>query len=63
MVSEEPLPADHPFWDHPAITLTPHVAGLSGDADDRLCDLFVRQLGAYLRGEPLADEVPPGTPG
>jgi glyoxylate/hydroxypyruvate reductase A len=22
----EPLPADHPFWSHPAITVTPHVA-------------------------------------
>lgn len=24
---EEPLGNDHPFWDHPQITLTPHVAG------------------------------------
>ncbi|WP_444666662.1 2-hydroxyacid dehydrogenase [Cereibacter changlensis] len=24
----EPLPKDHPFWDHPAITVTPHVASL-----------------------------------
>ncbi|MGY6704600.1 2-hydroxyacid dehydrogenase [Roseinatronobacter sp.] len=23
---QEPLPADHPFWVHPAITVTPHVA-------------------------------------
>ncbi|MCB1386836.1 MAG: glyoxylate/hydroxypyruvate reductase A [Nitratireductor sp.] len=23
---QEPLPADHPFWGHPAITVTPHVA-------------------------------------
>jgi len=23
----EPLPRDHPFWSHPAITVTPHVAG------------------------------------
>lgn len=22
----EPLPSDHPFWDHPGITVTPHVA-------------------------------------
>ena len=22
----EPLPADHPFWHHPGVTLTPHVA-------------------------------------
>ena len=24
----EPLPADHPFWTHPQITVTPHVASL-----------------------------------
>ncbi len=23
---EEPLPADHPFWHHPRVTITPHVA-------------------------------------
>jgi glyoxylate/hydroxypyruvate reductase A len=22
----EPLPADHPLWDHPAVTIMPHVA-------------------------------------
>jgi len=24
---DEPLPADHPFWGHPKITVTPHVSG------------------------------------
>ena len=24
----EPLPADHRFWDHPRITITPHIASL-----------------------------------
>ena len=23
---QEPLPADHPFWTHPKVTVTPHVA-------------------------------------
>jgi glyoxylate/hydroxypyruvate reductase len=23
---EEPLPPDHPFWAHPHVTVTPHVA-------------------------------------
>ncbi len=25
----EPLPADHPFWNHPKITITPHMASLT----------------------------------
>ena len=26
---KEPLPPDHPFWTHPKVTLTPHVASLT----------------------------------
>jgi len=25
----EPLPGDHPFWRHPAVTITPHIAALN----------------------------------
>lgn len=24
----EPLPQDHPFWDHPGVTVTPHIASM-----------------------------------
>src|SRR5262249_28394196 len=27
--AEDPLPASHPFWRHPQVTLTPHVASLT----------------------------------
>jgi glyoxylate/hydroxypyruvate reductase A len=23
----EPLPAEHPFWRHPRVTVTPHLSG------------------------------------
>ena len=26
---QEPLPQDHPFWTHPRVTLTPHIASLT----------------------------------
>lgn len=26
---QEPLPSAHPFWRHPAITMTPHVSGIT----------------------------------
>jgi glyoxylate/hydroxypyruvate reductase A len=29
VTAEEPLPAFHPFWRHPRVTLTPHVASLT----------------------------------
>jgi glyoxylate/hydroxypyruvate reductase A len=29
VVAEEPLPAFHPFWRHPRITITPHNASLT----------------------------------
>lgn len=25
--AQEPLPADHPFWSHPKVSMTPHVCG------------------------------------
>ncbi len=33
--SEEPLPPDHPFWRHPRILVTPHIAGTTNPADRR----------------------------
>ncbi len=53
----EPLPADHPFWTHPAVTITPHVASV---ADPRT---VVEQVAENIRrsraGEPLIDVVDP----
>ncbi|MCZ4060798.1 glyoxylate/hydroxypyruvate reductase A [Pantoea sp. LMR881] len=47
----EPLPAGHPFWNHPAIWLTPHVASQTqnGSAIAALLD----NLRRYQRGEPM----------
>lgn len=54
---QEPLPADHPFWSHPRITVTAHNAAGGTGRYGRAADLFVDNLSRYLRGEPLSNEV------
>jgi glyoxylate/hydroxypyruvate reductase A len=47
----EPLPADHPFWTHPRITVTPHIA-----ADTRpkgAVRVLVENIRRGEAGEPL----------
>ena len=53
----EPLPAEHPLWDLQNVIVTPHIAGATPLADDRAAAIFVDNLGRYLRGEPLRNEV------
>jgi glyoxylate/hydroxypyruvate reductase len=47
---KEPLPADHPFWGHPQIVVTPHVAGvtIASEAEAQVIE-NVRRL---ERGDP-----------
>jgi glyoxylate/hydroxypyruvate reductase A len=51
----EPLPEDHPFWNHPDILITPHVAGTS------IPGTAVVNIAANIRkalaGEPLNQQV------
>jgi phosphoglycerate dehydrogenase-like enzyme len=47
----EPLPAGHPMWTAPGITITPHVAGATAGIWDRAWVVAAAQLGAYARGE------------
>jgi glyoxylate/hydroxypyruvate reductase A len=57
---EEPLPAEHPFWSHPKVTVTPHIASETrpksasrviaenirrGEAGEPLLHLVDRELG------------------
>ena len=54
---EEPLPAHHPFWQHPKITITPHTAART------LRDESVAQIAGKIlrleRGETIAGIVDP----
>jgi glyoxylate/hydroxypyruvate reductase A len=47
----EPLPADHPAWQHPRITITSHVAGFASRR--ARARSVVAALAAHERGDPL----------
>ncbi len=50
----EPLPPEHPLWSLPNVLVTPHVAGATPEAPDRLARLIRTQIERMLAGqEPL----------
>jgi glyoxylate/hydroxypyruvate reductase A len=52
---QEPLPQDHPFWDHPKVLVTPHVASLIDPvAGGKAIAANIRK---WLAGEPVPDLV------
>ncbi len=53
----EPLPKDSPLWDMDNVLITPHYAGLTPRYNERLFDIFIDNLGRYLRGEALRNVV------
>ena len=53
----EPLPADNPLWDLPNVIVTPHSAGGTPLADQRALAMFNENLGRYVRGDALVNEV------
>ena len=53
----EPLPAESPFWGHPRVSLTAHASGVGNGQDDRNRELFLENLGRFLGGSPLRNQV------
>ena len=51
----EPLPTDHPYWRHPRVTVTPHIASLTDpiSAAAAVADNIQR----LLQGRPLVNQV------
>jgi len=52
---QEPLPADHPFWGHPDITITPHCSAET--LRDEGLRQIVRKIRALSRGEAISGVV------
>jgi glyoxylate/hydroxypyruvate reductase A len=54
---QEPLPAGHPFWRHPKITLTPHTAART--LRDESVAQIVAKIGRLEQGQSIAGVVDP----
>ena len=55
MFHKEPLPAEHPFWDHPKVLVTPHVASLIDPVAGG--QIIAGNIRRFLNGEPIPDMV------
>jgi len=55
VLQEEPAPAEHPFWQHPQIVLTPHIAAMTQPAS--AFGVLLENIRRFERGEPMVGEV------
>ncbi len=54
---KEPLPADHVLYTMENVFIAPHVGGAIRNYESDVVDVFVTNLGRYLAGEPLLNQV------
>ena len=54
-----PLPSNHPLWRFSNVILTPHISGSAQSPRflDRIWDIFVQNVGRWLSGQPLLNEL------
>ena len=55
--ADEPLPADHPFWDLPGVIVSPHMSGDFVGWPVAVSGLFVENFRRWRTGEPLLNVV------
>lgn len=58
VVREEPQPENGPFWTHPQITMTAHIAALTEQSKIRTDAVFIENLKRFLNSAPLKNGVP-----
>ena len=54
---DEPLPAGHPFWRHPRVVVTPHVAAFTNPAT--AAPIILDNIRRFEEGRPLLKRVDP----
>jgi phosphoglycerate dehydrogenase-like enzyme len=55
----EPLPPESPLWDLPNVLISPHTAALAESENERIVELFQKNLRLYLQEQPLFNRVDP----
>ena len=53
----EPLPADHPFWHHPRVIMTPHVAAFTNPTT--AAPIILDNIRRFEDGRPLLNRIDP----
>jgi glyoxylate/hydroxypyruvate reductase A len=51
----EPLPVNDPYWTHPRVTVTPHIASVT--RPETASQAVIAQIARHLRGEPFLHVV------
>lgn len=51
VLQQEPAESDHPFWSHPQILLTPHIAAMT--QPDSAFGVLLENIRRHQRGEPM----------
>ena len=54
---EEPLPASSPLWTLPTVIVSPHICGDFDGWERAVVDVFLDNLGRFVRGETLRNRV------
>lgn len=58
--AQEPLPADSPMWPlakQGKVIMTPHIAGITPNYEQRAVELFAKNLRRFIAGQPLINQV------
>ncbi|MDG1858690.1 MAG: glyoxylate/hydroxypyruvate reductase A [Emcibacteraceae bacterium] len=55
VIAMEPALPDHPFWHHPKIIMTPHIASMTNP--ESAARVVINNLKRHRRGEPMIGEI------
>lgn len=58
VLQEEPAGPDHPFWHHPQILLTPHIAAMT--QPESAFAVLLENIRRHQRGEPMRGQIDRG---